>query len=102
MELRNATIRVHIAKEYWDYGVLWPFFEASTNDTNTLPIYFRVTNCAFDRDSNCYVFRIPFLLKPNEVAEVFIPRECVRGLSVQHDVKSSNEEMRKLGFSPRV
>ena len=102
MDIKNAVICVHIAKECWDSGVLRPFFEDVVPDVRDLPIYFRATNCAFDQDSRCYVFKIPFLQEGAGVADVHIPREHVLGISVQHDTKSSKEEMRKLGFPTRV
>jgi hypothetical protein len=102
MEIKNSMVRVHITRELWDCGVLWPFFEDAIPDVTNVPIYFRATNCAFDQDSGCYVFKLPFLREEHGIADVYVPREFVLGMSVERDVKSSPQEMSKLGFKARV
>jgi hypothetical protein len=102
VEIKNSIIRVHITQAFWDCGILWPFFENAIPDLPDVPLYFRVTNCGFDQDSGCYIFKIPFLREQHGIAEVYIPREYVRGLSVEHDFKASQLEMRTLGFQARA
>jgi hypothetical protein len=100
MKIKDSLVRVHISKECWDSGLLRPFFE-DVLPKEDVAMYFRVTNCDWDPDANCYVFKIPFLVGDRD-ADVYIPREYVRGMSVQHDNKASTEDMQQIGFQPKT
>ena len=100
MKVKDAIVRVYISRECWDSGMLRPFFE-DVLPREEVPIYFRVTNCDWNPEANCYVFKIPFLVGGGE-ADVYIPREHVRGISVQREAKVSTEEMQQIGFQPRA
>jgi len=101
MRIEKANIIcVYIAMECWDSGLLQNFFYMLPQENN-LPIYFMTDNCDFDAASNCYVFKIPRLHPDSpdtqDIHDVYIPREYVRGICVKHGEKSK-QDMRMIGF----
>lgn len=101
MKIKDKVIRVYLKKEGWDSGLLWPFFEGTLPDNPDLRLYFRVTNCEFDVESNCYVFRDVPYLRVDRKADVYIPREFVYGLSARH-IGDSEQDMRRIGFQTKT
>jgi hypothetical protein len=99
-EIKDAIIRVYIPPEYWETGVLWPYFEkeGTERDDECKPIFFRSDNCRFDETCRCYLFQLPQMGDDSIIRDVYIPEHWILGIAVRHG-KASEENMRKIGFA---
>jgi hypothetical protein len=82
-KVENALVRVYIRDGFWETGVLRSYFQDLQPDLHT-PMFFRSTNCDFDVDTRCYIFKLPELgREPPVLRDVFIPERFVVGLAVK-------------------
>jgi hypothetical protein len=97
MKVQDAIVRVYISRECWDSGMLRPFFE-DVLPKDEVPIYFRVTNCDWDPEANCYAFKIPFLVGGGE-ADVYIPANMFAGFRSDGKEKYRRKKCNRSVFS---
>ncbi len=98
-KIENVLVRVYIDDGFWETGVLKPYFQDPQPNLHA-PMFFRSTNCDFDVETRCYIFKLPELSKdPPVMREVFIPERFVVGVAVKQAAdEECNSTIGRVGF----